>query len=643
MSRDDAITGNQQPAPQPGPVQSSADPSQHAGGTSALETFPQLIERIENDPAPKDEHYFREPFHALGRAVQERGEAVPDHILAEEIAFSVHTHDRQDLSSWGLYFGPFMSWSTPSGESVDSPPLSMMTPEVLAHWRVRAGESRHPVMRARYADLLWEMPKKLGSTKPDAAMARVAIDAYLEAVDARRYEHEVRAVDKARRALELALSLGDTTRVERARDALLALEEDVADDELLGLWGFCFDTFVEPPNKRIPLSDAARDRIIDTMEQRLARLAAGEPPGPYHPVGAEAAALRLAHHYRRRGRPEDVARVLRTYGDAVRKMSGTAPPLLVSHSLEQLYDQFTAFGLHRDADALNGALRIAGEESLKEMKQISHTVQIPAEKVERYYAAMLAGTAGEVLLRIAVHFVPSRGELEEQLRRLARKAPLSYMMTRSIKDDDGRTVAHVGALESDLEGQLLSHISQNMQLSVPWLRETFARGVSSGLLSQHAVLDFIFASPLFPEKRRPIIEAGMRAYTSGDSMAAIHLLVPQVEQAVRQLAILIGAPIYTQRRGGGLHARTLDDLLRDGAIAAAVTDDVVTYLRVLLTDARGWNVRNSVCHGLAPVGTLTMPVADRILHAMLVLALMRLQAPSDDSPTGGVQGLPQTA
>ena len=593
-------------------------------------SLPYLIASLEGDAAPRDEYHFREPFQKLGRSLHESGADVPADVLAEEIAFSVHAHDRQDLSSWGLYFGPFMSWATRSGESVDSPPLSVMTPEVLTYWRKRATESRHSVMRARYADLLWEMPKKLVGAKPDAAMARIAIDAYLEAVEGRRYEHEVRAVDKVRRALDLALSLKDANRTERARDALLALEEEVADDNSLGLWGFCFDTFVEPPNKRVLLSDTQRERLVNAMEQRLTRLVTRESSGPYHPVGAEAAALRLAQYYRRRGRQDDVARVLRVYGEAVKRMRGTAPSLLVAHSLEQLYEQFTTFGLHADADALNEMLRVAGEESLKEMKQISHTVQIPAEKVEKYYAAMLAGDAAQVLARIAVHFVPNRRELEAQLRELAEQAPLSFMMGRSIKDDDGRTVAHVGPLESDLEGQVLSHIGQNMQLSVPWLREVFARGVSSGSLSQKSLLDFILACPLFPEKRKSIIETGIRAYLTADSIAAIHMLVPQVEQAIRQLAILVGAPVYAQRRGGGLHVRTLDDLLRDEAISAALNEDVVTYLRVLLTDARGWNIRNSVCHGLTPVTMLTMPVADRAVHAMLALALVRQQGSGDE-------------
>lgn len=588
------------------------------------ETLAELIARLESNSSPNDEDFFHEPISALSRALHARGEVVPQELMAEEIAFSVHAHDHQEASSWGLYFGPFMSWSTTSGELVDSPPLTVMTMDVLSYWQQRASESVHPVMRARYADLLWEMPKRLEGARPDAAMARVAIDAYLEAVEANMYEHEVSAVDKAKRALDIALSLSDGARIERARDVLIVLEDQVAEDESLGLWGFCFETLLEPPNRRVPVSDTIRSKIVSDLEARLSRLAI-KPCDGYHPVGAEAAALRLAKYYRRRGQQADVVRVLRTYGEAAKRMRGTAPAMLVAHSLEQLYDQYTAFGLHDDADALNEALRVANEESLRDMKEISTAVEVPRDELDAYFAAMLAGSVQEVLGRLAGHFVPRRDELEAQMRDLAKKAPLSYMMARSIKDDDGRTVAHVGPLESDLEGQLLSHISQNMQLAVPWLREAVRRGFERSTLSAETLLEFVLACPLFPAKRSPMLELGLSAYFRDDSITAIHVLVPQIEQAIRQLAILVGAPIYGPRRGGGLHTRTLDDLLRDEAILSALGENIVTYFRVLLTDARGWNVRNSVCHGFAPVSFLSMPVADRVVHAILVLGLVRQQ------------------
>jgi len=56
------------------------------------------------------------------------------------------------------------------------------------------------------------------------------------------------------------------------------------------------------------------------------------------------------------------------------------------------------------------------------------------------------------------------------------------------------------------------------------------------------------------------------------------------------------------------------------------------YLRILLTDARGWNVRNEVSHGLASFEMMSLAVADRVVHALLLLALVRDDADSS-SPT----------
>src|SRR6185295_9592038 len=278
---------------------------------------------------------------------------------------------------------------------------------------------------------------------------------------------------------------------------------------------------------------------------RLARFVAG-PPHQYGPTGPQAAAVRLAKYYRRLGRKDDVTRVLRTYGQIVQRMRGTANPLLVGHSLEQLYNLFKKFGLHTDADTLNELLRLVGKEAKADIEVFSGETEIPREKVETYFAAILNGTPSEALLRIAMQYLPRRQEAETQLRELARGSPLSFLLPKTIKDDEGRTIATVGTLESDFEGRLFEHISDELQFSVPWLRESMRRGMESGLFSQEILLDFLLKSPLFQAKRLPMLEAGVAAYVNGDSMAAVHILIPQAEQALRQLAILLEAPIYMQ-------------------------------------------------------------------------------------------------
>jgi len=589
-----------------------------------------LLRELETDPSPKEEHACFEPLKALAQRFLERQEAVPAELMAEQIAFLVYATDHGGESAWGLYFGPMMSGLTSSGEPWESPSLRSITPEILTYWSDRARHCMHPVMRARYADLVWEVSKKVDGTRRDVTMARAAIDSYLEACELRRYDHELTRISKAQRALEISLTINDAARIDRARDLLLALDDGTADDEDAGLWGFAVDVLLDPPRDRVPMSVDQVAHVIDGLEARLSRLVAG-PPTQFHPMAAEAAATRLAKHYRRVGRAADKVRVLEAYGEVVKAMRSTAPPFLVAHSLELLYDLYQSFEMRPQADALNELLRSIGEESLKDMKSISVDVPLDPEAVEKYFADLLDGSATEVLARIAASFIPERARLEAEMRAIAKEAVLFYSIPRVIKDDDGRTIARVGSLDHDSEGRLVQHIAHHLNVNIPWLHESFARGMESGLITASAIGDFLYASPLYQVKRRSIIEAGLRWYIAGEALAAIHVLIPQLEQVIRELAAAVRAPTYAPRRGGGLHLRALDELLRDEKVAAVLGPNISSYLRILLTDARGWNLRNNVCHGLASPGMLSAPAADRILHAILVLGLFRQR---DDTDVG---------
>ena len=69
--------------------------------------------------------------------------------------------------------------------------------------------------------------------------------------------------------------------------------------------------------------------------------------------------------------------------------------------------------------------------------------------------------------------------------------------------------------------------------------------------------------------------------------------------------------------------RAFDDLLRDERVESCIGTDSTFYFRMLLTDQRGWNMRNEVCHGISPSGAFNNSTADRIFHVILCLALIR--------------------
>ncbi|NEG62137.1 DUF4209 domain-containing protein [Pantoea agglomerans] len=74
---------------------------------------------------------------------------------------------------------------------------------------------------------------------------------------------------------------------------------------------------------------------------------------------------------------------------------------------------------------------------------------------------------------------------------------------------------------------------------------------------------------------------------------------------------------------GGLHLKTFDELLRDPIVENCFGINASFYLRILLTDQRGWNLRNDVCHGISPADSFNYMTADRLLHVILFLSLAR--------------------
>jgi lysyl-tRNA synthetase class 1 len=47
------------------------------------------------------------------------------------------------------------------------------------------------MMRARYADLVWDLKRAITQQKPNPEFARIAIDSYIEAADKKFYPMEM--------------------------------------------------------------------------------------------------------------------------------------------------------------------------------------------------------------------------------------------------------------------------------------------------------------------------------------------------------------------------------------------------------------------------------------------------------------------
>jgi len=590
---------------------------------------------FENNPGPLCEHDVSKAVNEVRKRLY-ADNMPPVQIHAEAIAFDFYPDYRHEHTDWETYYGPQMVFPGGDGKALIYPHISDVTTEMLDYWEARATEARHPVLRIRYADLVWDFSRKVRGCGANVDCAHMVIDATIETARGGLCERDMRAVKMLERALNLCLSINEKMRLGQLVRAIIEFEQNHADTGKPGTWGYSFDLLVE--NKKVPLNSDDVRAIIAGLEEQLAA-AVAVPEGREFPVdhfAAQAAAERLARFYRRRSELEDMARVLRSAVNAVLCVSRQTIGLVACAWLRKCYDLLLRFGLQVEADAVAVEMRNRGATVKDEMACISHSTQVSQQELDQYLDELLAGDEDEALVRWVRRFIPDPEETAEQVQELAASHPLLSLTSHSLVDDDGREVARVGSVHEDMDGRLVRQMAQNMSFVAMFLNAALRDWIRRYGLTPEKLTARLLASPLFPAERRELLQHGVAAYVSEDHLAAVHLLVPQVEAALRLMLATGGRSVYRKGRHGGLALKPLGELLRDPLVAHVFTEVGRQYLQVLLTDQRGWNLRNDVCHGMSVPDRQSPVLSDRVLHVLFLFSLVRAGTQTQEPKSGGV-------
>ena len=188
-------------------------------------------------------------------------------------------------------------------------------------------------------------------------------------------------------------------------------------------------------------------------------------------------------------------------------------------------------------------------------------------------------------------------------------------ITRIVGD---HFAARAGSIEEDAEGRLIMQLADDIGIQNGFLCAAIDQLRAKSAITVETVLAVIDESPVYITERRPLIQEGIQAYLDGDNTKAIHVLIPQIEQALRELLILIGGMPLKPGRNGTMQLKNLNDILREQPIKQALSENLQTYLLTFLADQRGQNIRNVICHGLAQPAQMNKGLATQALHALQI-------------------------
>lgn len=572
------------------------------------DTIEAVIAEFDGRAEPFDTHTLQSALSRARTALVDKT-AISD-AWADLVAFAVQA-EQEDRPPWNTYFGPMGSGTDADGKATYFPDIRQLTPDIVDHWEQRADAVMHPVMKARYADLVWDLSRNAADRKPDVRFARIAIESYIGSVADGRNAGEHDDIEAMKRALQLATSIRDNEKTGIVKDMMIARFHIAV--EKGRWWRSLYEALTT--NRKSGLTLDQKRVLVAGLETVLARFIADETLDPH---GAERVASHLLPFYSTGEDFDSVKRVGLAVSEAFEKIAARGSRMQAMAWLEPAAEFARRAG---DSDRFK-RLRVERETAIRdaasEMTTFSVSHKIEKSEVDEFVSMLIDDENWQQsLFNIAARFIEPKAELRHQAKESAAKHPLQSIFSVSVITDD-HVAARVGG-EDDEDGPLYRFADFARQPYRLFLCKALDAAVETHKLSPEEIAAFVQGTGLFSDF--PLVVAGIKAWMEGDYVKCMFVLVPQIEDAFRNLARKLGESVTKDKRGqkGWEVSTNLGDLLAMEKIKAEVGEDIHFWIRAIFADGRGMNLRNLVAHGLASREAATYYNCELVIHSMLML------------------------
>jgi lysyl-tRNA synthetase class 1 len=525
---------------------------------------------------------------------------------------------------WKSYFAPRRRASDGQPEY---PSLSDFTGATVDEWAELSTAIKRPIVRARFADAVWELGKRVGSHRKDLyTFARFAGEMYLEAGRGTvPPQHSWELFQILTRGIRLGLQLRSPDLINRGFEQVLAYAE-AAPVEHIGLWTQPFDQLLGLHG----IGDARRALILERYEARFRATVKSRDLFRIMMTGQP-----LAKHYYDRRDYDKSREITMFYGEVILDICSKSSDagVAVAH-IGEILEAYRRVGLRIESERVRLFLEAKGKQAAAAMKSRRIEVKLDREEIEKSLAAMFDTPHAFVgLYRLAKWCSPSAKQIRDRLDSGQFIAP--QLVPTVVVGMNGLAVKSVGTYENDREGQIILAMAQEMNLScgilIGGLEQWKQKFELGGVPDTPNLLDSI----LIPTDRIGLLEEGIQAFERGDYVKSIHVLIPQVENCLRELLNVLQISTTKTDEDGGYELKNINDVLHDPAVQAAVEEDLWYFLKTLYSDKRGMNLRNLVAHGIAPAGTFNQAVGALVVQSIVFLSAVRpdaLSLASDENP-----------
>lgn len=494
--------------------------------------------------------------------------------------------------------------------------------EVIKYWAKRADLSTNVQLKARYADLVWEFKVlNKGCIEKPFKYAQIAVENYLTLSKHEFPEEDGLELERKNiilRALELIKTLNMRQRFSEIAEIMLAIESNMLKDELIGLWGFCYDELIS--NNGF-FTDSQEKQIIEVIEARYERLVDIEIDGrsdDFHAVMY--AAEKLANYYFRTSNTNEMLSVLTIFERVIDSTIETRVNVK-DYRYKLLYDLYQEVQVTSENGRLLRKIEEASKATMDSLQTFTFEHHISRKDLESFASAFISDDLSLDIKRIGLYFIPKIKEHEQILENQSKQGIGVFTDLFAHVQINHEGIASNEIDMSRPENKIANNIMQTLQVKQYFLNYVLIKLIEKHQIDQNKLTSELIKSPIVILENKEVLLAATKAYLDEQYIAFMHISTPLIESTLRNLVRINGDNIYKPNKSQGYDAILLGDILANEKIAQALGEDLLFYIKLIYNDKRGLNLRNTIAHGILPPSMFNKSNANLLLHTLFIFTL----------------------
>lgn len=517
---------------------------------------------------------------------------------------------------------PMFTMTNKEGKEIIYPTYANFNDHTYDYVANRLESTKNPVLRARYAHVLWLSPKK------QLKYAQIAVDAYFDLIGI--YEKKdllepqnhygLDIINAIGNAVVIALKIRDTDRLKRLKAEIKRLIFNfnskssckfILRVRLIELMLDKKTIFIEADFDGVSklLSDFSKE--LQDGHQRVTALNLGDKVDKKQGVSSQNWKLLTAQTY------ESMMQA---------HLKSNLVAITFCTEAMKLYKELGEKGKVAELEKIYAQLRETAE--LKEIK-IELNLEEHVKKCKEIASKIVSHSSEEILgfLAVSKDLFPKSAEIKKLTEEILKKTALLGVIPTQAIDERGHTVQNFVTKEEIFFFNTLSQYNLYLENHyLPLIQEIIIEGITEKKLSSSILIDYLSKKSWIGKTLDKTVQNERVNYSWLNLVApsileyfnkidyclstnnypnlvlCIDSLTLKLEGLLRDLCSRSGVTTFYQDTDKGGHTiyleRDLNALLHDEKIGQLFDEDDLLFFRFILVEKAGYNLRHRIAHSL---------------------------------------------